>query len=115
MWAESREVVYMTEAGVGLSGALEALRSELQEAWSASQGQRVRFRASEVTITLETALRLDKEASGGVRWYVVQAGGGVRSGTESTQTVVLSLVPHFYDENGNPAPLDVADVQLGPD
>ena len=74
----------------------------------------MRFRASEVTLTLETVLRSDKEASAGVRWYVLHAGGGVKSGSESTQTIVLTLVPGLYDREGRPAPLDVAADQPEP-
>jgi len=107
-------VTLVAEDGVGLSQALEGLRGELEDAWSASQGRRVRFRASEVTLTLETVLRSDKEASAGVRWYVLHAGGGVKSGSESTQTIVLTLVPGLYDREGRPAPLDVAADQPEP-
>ena len=97
-----------------LSTALEALRNELEAAWQTSEGRRVRFRASEVTLTLETAIRSDKEASTGFRWYVLHAGGGIKSGAESTQTVVLTLIPGLYDEHGNAMPLDVAADQAQP-
>jgi hypothetical protein len=104
----------VVEDDVRLSSALEALRCELETAWSTSQGRRIRFRSSEVTLTLETIVRLDKESSGGIRWYVVQAGGGVKSGTERTQTLVLTLTPYFYDDTGNSIPLDVAAIQTEP-
>lgn len=104
----------MAEGELPLSAALDALRSELEAAWQASRGGRVRFRASQVTLTLETVIRSDKEASAGFRWYVVHTGGGVKSGAESTQTVVLSLTPGLYDEDGNVSPLDVAAVQERP-
>jgi hypothetical protein len=104
----------VAEDELGLSIALEALRDELEAAWQYSQGRRVRFRASEVTLTLETAIRSDKEASAGFRWYVLQAGGRVKSGDEATQTVVLTLTPGLYDEHGNLSPLDVAADQPQP-
>jgi hypothetical protein len=61
-------------SAVGLSAALDALRDELESAWQASQGRRVRFRTSEVTLTVETVARLDKDGSGKIRWWLVEAG-----------------------------------------
>ena len=101
-------------ATVGLAAALGALRDELDAAWQASQGQRVRFRASEVTLTVETVARLDKDGSGKIRWWLVEAGAGVTSGQERTQTLVLTLTPLLYDEEGKSAPLDVDAAQPVP-
>ncbi len=101
-------------AAVGLAAALEALRDELESAWHASSGHRVRFRASEVTLTVETVARLDKDGSGKIRWWLVEAGGGVTSGREQTQTLVLTLTPLLYDEAGKAVPLDVEAAQPVP-
>jgi len=97
-----------------LAKVLEALRHELAQAWKDSQGQQIRFRASEVTLTVETVLKSDQEFSGGVRWYVLHAGGGASSGRESTQTIVLTLTPGLYDEHGHASPLDVTAQQREP-
>lgn len=99
---------------VGLAAALDGLRDELESAWRSSQGQRVRFRATEVTLTVETVARREKDGSGKIRWWLVEAGGGVKSGTERTQTLVLTLTPQLYDESGQPVPLDVAANQPSP-
>jgi hypothetical protein len=99
---------------VGLAAALEALRDELESAWQASQEHRVRFRASEVTLTVETVARLDKDGSGKIRWWLVEAGAGVTSGRERTQTLVLTLTPLLYDEAGKAVPLDVDAAQPVP-
>lgn len=104
----------MAGEDIGLAMALEALRNELEEAWSTSQGKPIRFRASEVTLTLETVLRSDKEGSAGVRWYVIHADGSLKSGSESTQKIVLTLTPGLYDREGRSAPLDVAADQPEP-
>ncbi len=103
-----------TDDETPLAKALEALRHELALAYQDGQGQRIRFRASGVTLTVETVIRSDKEVSAGVRWYVVHAGGGVTSGREATQTIVLTLTPGLYDEEGRPSPLDVAADQSEP-
>jgi Trypsin-co-occurring domain 2 len=100
--------------GMRMAEALEALRDELELAWTASQGRKVRFRASEVTVSLETVARLDKDGSGKIRWWVMEAGGGVKSGNERTQTVTLTLTPLLYDEAGTLVPLDVGAAQALP-
>jgi Trypsin-co-occurring domain 2 len=97
----------MEQREVPLSEALEALRDGLEDAWKRGQGRQVRFAVSEVTLTLETVVNKEKEGSAGIRWYVVQAGGAARSSTESTQTLVLTLTPGLYDEDGIPSPLPV--------
>jgi hypothetical protein len=111
--------VLWREAGVaddelGLASALEALRQELESAWQSGQGRMVRFRTSEVTLTLTTVARLDKDGSGKIRWYVVEAGGGVKSGSERTQTLTVTFTPLLYDKEGRPEPLDVAGDQSVP-
>ncbi|GAA4711179.1 trypco2 family protein [Phytohabitans rumicis] len=100
---------------LGLAAALEALRDELESAWRSGEGRSVRFRASEVTLTVETVARLDRDGSGKVRWYVVEAGAGVRSGNERTQTLVLTMTPQLHDgDDGSPGPLDISGDQPAP-
>jgi hypothetical protein len=99
---------------VGLAAALEALRDELESAWHASQDRKVRFRASEVTVRVETVARLDKDGSGRIRWWLVEAGGGVKSGSERTQTLTLTLTPLLFDEAGQLVPLDIDAEQSVP-
>jgi hypothetical protein len=94
--------------GVGISSALEALRGELEEAWQASQGQRVRFRVTDVTLTVQVVARREKEGGGKVRWYLIEAGAEARSASETTQSLVLTLTPSLYDESGREGPLDVS-------
>jgi hypothetical protein len=99
---------------VGLSSALEALRSELETAWLEGRDERVRFRVSDVTLTVQTVARLDKDGTGKLRWWVVEAGGGVSSGKETTQTLVLTLTPWLHEGEGRAGPLDVSDDQAAP-
>lgn len=99
---------------MGLSSALDGLREELESAWVKGAGKTVRFRVSSVTLTLEAVARRQAEANGKIRWWLVEAGGGVTAGKESTQTLVLTLTPGQYDAQGNPRPLDVAGEQPEP-
>lgn len=99
---------------LGLSAALEGLREELASAWEQGAGKAVRFRVSGVTLTLETVARRETEGSGKIRWWLVEAGGGVTAGSQTTQTLVLTLTPGLYDVHGNARPLDVEGEQSQP-
>jgi len=102
------------EGLLGLSAALEGLREELAEAWLNGKDKAVRFRVSDVTLTLEAVAHRDVEADGKIRWWVIEAGGGAKTGTQTTQTLVLTLKPSLYDDQGRPGPLDVAADQAEP-
>jgi hypothetical protein len=104
----------MDEESIGLSAALEALRSELEEAWQAGQGRVVGFRVSDVTLTLQAAAQRDRDAGGKIRWLVFEAGGGAKSSSASTQTLVLTLTPSLRAASGETGPLDVAGEQRTP-
>ena len=99
---------------MGLSAALEGLRAELESAWEEGAGKAIRFRVGEVTLTLEALARRDAHGGGKVRWWLIEAGGDVTAGKESTQTLVLKLTPGLYDAQGEPGPLDVAGDQKKP-
>ena len=124
MWGPARGVFpdfgedagAMTEVpdGVGLAAAVEGLRDELENAWRAGEDRRVRFRASEVTLTVQTVARQAKDGSGKIRWWLVEAGAGSKSASETTQTLMLTLTPMLYDEAGGSGPLDVAGDQAQP-
>jgi Trypsin-co-occurring domain 2 len=90
------------DAVVGLAAALEALRQELDETWRASQGQSVRFRASQITLSVQAVARTDESMGGKLRWWVVEAGADRNSGSEATQTLELTLTPEFFDDAGEP-------------
>jgi hypothetical protein len=64
---------------MGLSGALEGLREELQSAWEKGAGKAIRFRVSEVTLTLQAV------AGGMLRQAGRSAGGSLRRAVVSKQ------------------------------
>ena len=97
-----------------LASALEGLRAELEKAWRGSEGRRVRFRVSDVTLTLQAVARRERSGSGKVRWWLVEAGGEASRGSETTQTLVLALTPNVYDDQGGSTPLDVSGDQPAP-
>jgi Trypsin-co-occurring domain 2 len=103
------------QAGVvDVSSALEALRDQLEEAWLASQGRRVRFRVSDVRLTIQAVARREKEAGGKLRWWLIEAGAEGRAARESTQTLVLTLTPGVYEDDDQPSPLDVHGKESAP-
>jgi hypothetical protein len=99
---------------LGIASALEGLRSELEEAWQNGQGKPVRFRVSDVTLTVQTVARREGGVNGKVRWFLIEAGADGRVARESTQTLVLTLTPALYDETGPTSPLDVSGEEPEP-
>lgn len=99
---------------IGLAAALDALREELENSWQSSQGKSLRFQTSAINLTMETVARFDKEGGGKIRWWLVEAGGSAKTETETTQTLVLTLTPTLYDEQGRQIPLEVSALQERP-
>jgi hypothetical protein len=93
-------VVVEGEGLVGLSDAIGSLRSELTAAWSAGAGERVRFRAAPVELTLQVGATKKGSGSAGVKWWVVSVGGERSRETVATQTLKLTLEPVLVDEHG---------------
>lgn len=89
---------------MGLSTALEGLREELESVWEQSRDRPVSIVVDQVTLTLEAVARREAEGSGKIRWWLVEAGGGVTAGAERTQTLVLTLTPRLRDEEGRISP-----------
>jgi hypothetical protein len=110
------EVVVIADDGVfvGLADAVEALREELDVAWQQGVTQRVRFRVSAVTLTVQAVARTESGQGGKVRWWLVEGGMDRRGVQEATQTLELTLTPQLHDAAGNPSPLDVAGQQSAP-
>lgn len=103
-----------TDGLMDLATALEGLRQELQTAWEQSSGERVRFKVSDVSLTVEAVARRDVQGGAKVRWWLIEAGAEATRGSETTQTLQLKLEPKLYDEHGGSAPLDVAGEQAAP-
>jgi hypothetical protein len=86
----------------GLPDAIEALRRDLAAAWWDGQGDRVRFRAEPVELTLQVGVTRSGEGSAGIKWHVLTLGGSRKRETTATQTLVLRLQPVFVDGQGQP-------------
>ena len=100
---------------MGLSEALESLRLELDDSREKSRGQRVRFRAEQITLTVQAVARTEKKVGGKLRWWLVEAGTDRTAGQEATQTLELTLTPELFDDAGKlVGPLDVSGQQPEP-
>jgi hypothetical protein len=87
---------------VPLATALEALRAELKGAYTAAQGDSLRFEPSPVELTLQVAVTAGGKANAGVKWWLISAGGEVSREKITTQTVRLTLQPRLFDADGKP-------------
>src|SRR3954462_4643356 len=100
--------------GVQLANALESLREELEAAYEQSRNRRIRFRVSDVTLTVQVVARRETEGSGKLRWWLIEAGGQASAGSETTQTLGLPLQPGVHDGDAEPSPLDVHGRESAP-
>ncbi|MGY1702814.1 trypco2 family protein [Geodermatophilus sp. SYSU D00766] len=86
----------MTDAVVGLSESIEALRAELLKSVVAGHGQQMRFQLEPVELTLEVAVT--KDVHGQIGWKVLEFGAS-REGV-TTQTLTLTLRPLWQRPDG---------------
>lgn len=101
-------VVVEAEPGVPVAEAIERLRAELEAALAAGVGRRVQFGVGDVTLTVSVVAGRTRDASGKLRWWLVEAGGGGSKTSQNVQTLVLTLRPQLVDERGVRSDLYVA-------
>lgn len=87
------------EKPIGLAEAIERVRTELEDARLRGEGQRLRFRLSEVTLQFAVEMSRDVGGDAGIKLWVVSVGakGGVSSARSNTVTV--SMVPQVKSGN----------------
>jgi Trypsin-co-occurring domain 2 len=93
---------------LNITEAVAALRAELAEAILASSEESIRFEVGEIELAFEVAV--ERSASGGIRFWVVEIGAG-GSSTE-THTVRIPLQPIRTD--GRPVLTGGADEAPSP-
>ncbi|MCX4909192.1 trypco2 family protein [Streptomyces sp. NBC_00878] len=101
-------VTVMTEAqesGLQLSQMISALRDELEQAQLNAEGENLRFGISGVEVEATVQVSKEWEGKGGVRFWVIEAGGGRTKGNSTSQRIKLDLtVPdgmRIADPKGN--------------
>ncbi|MGW1675716.1 trypco2 family protein [Streptomyces sp. NPDC002324] len=78
---------------IGLTEAIAALQEELTEAARAGAGRDVRFPVEGVTLEFQVAVTVDAQATGKVKFWVLEMGAESGFGRETVQTVTLQLGP----------------------
>lgn len=84
-------------AGVPLADAIAGLRSQLIEAMDRGGGSKVAFLVAPIELTLQA--QITAGGHGGVKWWVVEAGG--KAERVATQTIKLTLDPRLMTRGGD--------------
>jgi len=78
---------------IELADAVEAVRDGLLNAAVRGTGQNLAFEVGEISMEFTVELRRDAKGSGGVKAWVVNAGGEASRGSTRTHKVAFSLTP----------------------
>jgi hypothetical protein len=78
---------------IGLEETIAALRQELIASIVASQGEGLRFEVGEVTVEFHVEVERNTDAKGGIKFWVVELGGGAGQKDKSTHKVTIPLKP----------------------
>ena len=84
-----------------LAETVDALRAELARAAAAGAGTGFQFPADGVQLEFHVAVTKAVEGKAGVKFYVVELGGGGSHAREEIQTVTVTLGAPV-DQNGQP-------------
>jgi hypothetical protein len=86
---------------IGLRETIEALRDELSAAMASGKDAEIQFPVGEVQLEVNVGVTRTAEAKGGVRFWIVELGGGGSRASESLQKVTVRLEPPV-DRSGAP-------------
>lgn len=90
--------------GIELAALIGALRVELQTAINEGRDSELRFQVGPVELELSVAIENSVDAKAGVKFWVIEAGGGGSRANTQTQRIMVTLTPHHGGH-----PVDVAD------
>ncbi|MDB9434377.1 trypco2 family protein [Microcystis aeruginosa] len=82
---------------VGLRETLEALRVELSKSILASEGEQIRFEVGNIELEVQFVVEQSKEGKGGLKFWVVEMGGGVTNKDTITHKIKIPLKPIWKD------------------
>ncbi|MGP8300384.1 trypco2 family protein [Streptomyces inhibens] len=83
--------------GIGISDTIRALRQELVAAVNDGEGQPVRFHVDSVDLEMQVEVTASAEVNGGIKFWVLTAGGKATGGASTTHTVSLHLKAETAD------------------
>lgn len=79
------------ESHLELATMIEALRDSLERAQAESHGRKILFRVDAIEVEANVEVTKEHEGSGGVKFWVLQAGGSLSHSNIATQRIKLSL------------------------
>jgi hypothetical protein len=82
---------------IGLRETLEALRVELSESILVSEGKEIRFEVGEIELEFQVVVEKSKEGKGGIKFWVVEMGGGGASKDAITHKIKIPLKAIWKD------------------
>jgi len=82
---------------IGLKDAIAALRTELGESILAASDEEFRFQVGEISLEFKVEVERTSEVSGGIKFWVVEAGGKGSLASTTTHTVIIPLKPVTVD------------------
>jgi Trypsin-co-occurring domain 2 len=83
--------------GIPLTDAVSQLRGELERAIVHAEGERLKFEAIDVTMEFQVGVTRTGEGHAGLKFWVLELGGGRSRENATTQTVGLRLKPVLAD------------------
>jgi hypothetical protein len=86
---------------IGLQETVDALRAELVALMDSAAGQPVQFPVGGVDVEFQVGVTREAEGKLGLKFWVVELGGGGSYSTESIQKVTVHLEAPV-DDNGDP-------------
>lgn len=92
---------------IGLSEAVDALRAELAAAVERGRGSDIQFPVTGVSLEFHVGVKKAADGKGGVKFWVLELGGGASYAHESIQKVTVTLGTPV-DASGTP--IKVTDV-----
>ncbi|MFG6095049.1 trypco2 family protein [Leptothoe sp. ISB3NOV94-8A] len=84
-------------AKLGLKETVEALRTELSEAILVAEGKEIRFEMGEIELEFQVLIEQTSEGKGGIKFWVVELGGGSTEKNAAIHKVKIPLKPVWKD------------------
>jgi len=78
---------------ITLADAIQNLRSELSRAMQAGASEDLRFRLGPIEMEFEIEVGTEAQGKAGIKWWIIEAGGGAKRSSSSTHKIKLRLEP----------------------
>ena len=88
------------ENRIQLAEMIQLLRNELKRAQDLSESEDLQFIMEQVELELQIALESSKSAEGGVKFWVINAGGAFEKSGAITHTFKITMKPFTGDDDG---------------